>query len=209
MCVITSIQPQKNKRNVNVYLDGRFGFGIDLVNFVKLGIKIGQDVSEAKILDIIKKSEKQKALDKLLRFATLRPRSQKEIESWLGKYKVHQSMRDEFLAKLRHLELLDDKKFTQWWVEQRRNFRHFGDKLIKMELIWKGVDKSIINDVFEGNKDSNDQKSDAMLILSRKLQHLRKVPREKMYRKLFGFLQRKGFDYEVIKQAIDELLLKE
>jgi hypothetical protein len=39
MVTVTLIKQQKNKNRVNVYLDGEFGFGIDLDNLVLAGIK--------------------------------------------------------------------------------------------------------------------------------------------------------------------------
>jgi regulatory protein len=76
---VSDIKPQKNKKRVNIYLDGKFAFGIDLDNLVKLDLKVEQELSDEEVADIIKKAEFQKTLDKLLRFATLRPRSEKEI----------------------------------------------------------------------------------------------------------------------------------
>src|SRR4030065_449628 len=49
MPVITSIKPQKYTKRVNIYLDGKFGFGIDLVNFVKLGLRVEQSLDDEEI----------------------------------------------------------------------------------------------------------------------------------------------------------------
>jgi len=40
MPVITSIKAQKNQKRVNIYLDGKFSFGLDLENFMKLQLKV-------------------------------------------------------------------------------------------------------------------------------------------------------------------------
>jgi len=52
--VITVISLQKSKNRVNIYLDGKFGFGIDLDNFVKLNLKVEQDLSEEEIETYLK-----------------------------------------------------------------------------------------------------------------------------------------------------------
>ena len=134
MPTITSIKPQKNKKRVNIYLDDKFGFGLDLKNFMTLGLKVEQELSDIEITEILKKAEFQKTLDKLLRFATLRPRSEKEINNWLRKYKVHQSLVKDLFSKLKRLELLDDTKFAKWWVEQRVNFRPRAKRVLSQEL---------------------------------------------------------------------------
>ena len=79
MPIITSIKPQKNNKRVNIYLDNEFGFGLDLENFVKFHLKVDQELTDEQITKIVKDAEFQKILDKLLRFAMLRPRSKKEI----------------------------------------------------------------------------------------------------------------------------------
>jgi len=57
---ITAISPQKNGKRVNIYLDGKFGFGIDLENYVTLGLKVESDLTVEKVNEIIKKAEFQK-----------------------------------------------------------------------------------------------------------------------------------------------------
>src|SRR3972149_6548743 len=134
MPVITSIKQQKNKNRVNVYLDDKFGFGIDLDNFVILGLKVNQELSEKEVAEIVKKAEFQKTLDKLLRFATLRPRSEKEIKDYFKRKKVHESLHEELTNRLNRLELIDDEKFAKWWIEQRQNFKPKPKRILNQEL---------------------------------------------------------------------------
>src|SRR4030066_2340490 len=102
MPVITGIKQQKNKNRVNVYLDDKFGFGIDLDNFVLLHLKVDQELTEKEIEEIVKKAEFQKTYDKLLRFAMVRPRSEKEFHFWFRKHGVHNSMQDELFNRIKH-----------------------------------------------------------------------------------------------------------
>ena len=53
MSIITAIKSQKNNKRVNVYLDNAFGFGIDLENFVKAGLKVDQELSDKEIEEIV------------------------------------------------------------------------------------------------------------------------------------------------------------
>lgn len=56
MPVITSIEPQKSKKRLNIYLDGKFGFGIDLETFVKLRLKVEGQLSDDEVKKVIKKN---------------------------------------------------------------------------------------------------------------------------------------------------------
>ena len=144
MPIITAVKPQKNKKRVNVYLDNKFGFGLDLETFVKLDLKVEQELTDEQVGKIVKEAEFQKVYDKLLRFSTLRPRSEKELKGWLKKYKVHLSLHNDLFNRLKHLDLLNDNKFAQWWVEQRMEFSPRGKRALIAELRQKGINRDLI-----------------------------------------------------------------
>jgi regulatory protein len=198
--IITAFRPQRNKKRVNVYLDGRFSFGIDLENLVRLNLKIEQEYSEKEIREIIKKAEFQKTYDKLIRYSTLRPRSRREIETWLKKYKVHESMHDELFNKLKRLELLDDTEFAKWWVDQRTTFRPRGKRALVSELRQKGIDRHIINEVLDSAE--IDEKRIAKKLLEKRKYKWEKLDKLVARKKKSDFLARKGFGWEIIKELV-------
>jgi regulatory protein len=198
--IITDLRPQKNKKRVNVYLDGRFSFGIDLENLVRLDLKIEQEYSEKEIKEIVKKAEFQKTYDKLVRYSTLRPRSKREVEMWLRKYKVHESLHDELFNKLKRLELLDDTEFAKWWVDQRITFRPRGKRALMAELRQKGIDRYIIDEVLSTAE--VDEKKMAKKLLERKKYKWEKLGKLEARKKKSEFLARKGFGWEIIKQLV-------
>ncbi len=207
MAIITKIKPQKNKKRVNIYLDDKFGFGLDLENFVKQGLKVGKKLTKTEIKEILKKAEFQRTLNKLLRFATLRPRSEEEINIWLRKYKVHQSIIPDLFNKLKRLKLLDDKKFAEWWVEQRMNFRPKSKRIMNYELKSKGINKNIIEDVLSEAK--IDEGKIAKEMLTKKMYKWEKLPRFEARKKMGEFLARKGFSWSAIKDTIDDFFEKD
>lgn len=200
MPIITSIKPQKNQKRVNIYLDGEFGFGLNLENFLKLGLKLEQIVTDKEIEEIVKKAEFQKTLDKILKFATLRPRSEKEIKDWLKRKKVHESLKKELFNRLKRLELLDDKKFAQWWVEQRLSFRPRAKRILNYELRMKGVDKKIIDKVLS-ETEINEEKI-AKELLETKKYKWKGLEEYEARQKISGLLARKGFDWETIEKVV-------
>lgn len=201
MPIVTAIKPQRSKKRVNIHLDGKFGFGIDLENSVKLGLKVEQELSEEEIEKIIKKAEFQKAYDKIVRFASLRPRSEKEINDWLRKYKVHKSIHKELFNRLKRLDMLDDRKFAQWWVDQRLSFRPRGKRALFAELRQKGIDRDLIKEVLDETK--VDEEKIAFNLLKKRSYRWKNLGKLEAKRKMSEFLARKGFNWEIIKQAID------
>ncbi len=207
MPIITKIKPQKNKKRVNIYLDDKFGFGLDLENFMKLGLKVNERLSDEEIEKILKKAELQKTLDKMLRFVTLRPRSEKEINNWLRKYKIHKSLVPDLFNKLKRLKLFDDRKFARWWIGQRIQFKYKSKKELIYELRSKGINKNIIEDVLSEVK--IDEEKIAKELLGKKKYKWEKLPRLEARKKMSEFLGRKGFDWGVIRQTIDDIFKKD
>ena len=200
MPVITSIKQQKNKNRVNVYLDDKFGFGIDLDNFVVLGLKVNQELSEKEVEEIVRKAEFQKILDQLLRFATLRPRSEKEIESYFKRKKIHISLQPDLLKRLKKLKLLDDEEFARWWVDQRIQFKSKSKRVIKQELLQKGINKNVIEDVLGETK--IDEEKMAKKLLEKKSYKWKNLPPREARLKMSQYLAGKGFDWNVIEKVV-------
>jgi len=200
MPIITSIRQQKNKNRVNVYLDDKFGFGIDLDNFVLLHLKVDQELTDKEIEEIVKKAEFQKTWDKLLKFAMVRPRSKKEIKDYFRRKKIHESMHADLFEKLKHFELLDDAKFAGWWIEQRQTFRPKPKKVIVQELRIKGIDKEIIENVLE--EEVFDEEKMAKDILEKKAYKWKKLESRVAKQKKTQYLASKGFTWGVIEKVV-------
>ena len=158
----------------------------------------------------------EKFYDKALRFLSYRPRSEKEVRDNLKKKSFgHGSGPSEttielIIKKLKEQRFLDDKGFTRWWIEQRTLVRPTGRHLIKVELKKKGVDKELIDEIFNEIEDVVVNELElARKLVQRKIEKYRGMDRQRIYQKLGGFLSRRGFDYDTIKNAIDEFISKE
>jgi regulatory protein len=202
MPVITSLKPQKNKRFVNVSVDGKFRFGIDLDNLYKYGLKIEKEFTEEELEEINREANFNKTFNKILNFAMRRPHSESELVSWLSRKKVDKEFNEKLLKKLANLELLDDEKFTKWWVEQRTHFKHKSKRELQFELRQKGVNSKLIDKVLgESDLDEFDM---AQKQAEKKLRSLGRFDDQTRKKKLGEFLQRKGFGWEIVKKVLDD-----
>ena len=183
-----------------MYLDDKFGFGIDLDNFVLLHLKVDQELTDKEIEEIVKKAEFQKTWDKLLKFAMVRPRSKKEIKDYFRRKKTHESMHADLFGKLKHFELLDDSKFAKWWVEQRKTFRPKPKRVLAQELRIKGIDKEIIENVLE--EEVFDEEKMAKDILEKKAYKWKKLESRVAKQKKTQYLASKGFAWGVIEKVV-------
>ena len=204
---ITKITVQKNQKRVNIFLDEKFGFGLDLENHVLLGLKVGQELSDEEISEITKKAEYQNTYNNLLRFATLRPRSEKEIYDWFKKHKVSENLYIKLFDKLKHLNLANDYEFAKWWIEQRIQFKSKSKKDLEYELRIKGIAKEIINEVL--SESGIDELGAAQKLIKKNIYKWERLDKFKKKQKIYEFLARKGFGWPVINSILKRYLNSE
>jgi regulatory protein len=184
--IVTSLKPQRNGKRVNVYVDEEFAFGIDLDNLVKFGIKINRNFTPEELNTIIKKAELQKIFDNLIRFASMRPSSTKEISMWFYRKQTPPTIQEELKEKLIKLGFLDDFAFAKWWIEQRQTFKPRGKKFLVLELRQKGIDQDTITSLIEESGINEE-------LIAKKL--LQKNPKNPQ-----SYLARKGISWDIIRK---------
>lgn len=201
MPFVTEIKLQKKKKSVNVYLDGKYGFSLDLENFLKTNLKADVELSELEIANLKTSASFSITKEKLLNFATIRPRSDKEIDLWFRRKKVPNEFHSDLKKRLIELELIDDYKFATWWIDQRNLFRPKSEKVLYLELKVKGVSNDIIKKALSLNKP--DEKKIALGYLEKRSYKWAKLDRKVKEQKMGQYLFSKGFDWDVIRSAID------
>lgn len=146
----------------------------------------------------------QKLIAHTISYVSFRLRSGKEIHEYLSK-RV-KSNKEEYIrlaeVRLKELGYIDDEMYAKRFIESRNRSRPKGKKLIRLELLRKGVSQDIIDSV------STDGPSDIELareVVQKKYSIWRKMPILEQKKKLFGFLQRRGFGSSIIFRIIDEV----
>ena len=199
---ITNLKAQKNKKRVNVYLDGKFAFGLDADNLVKAGLKIGQELSEKEVEKLVFKNEFQKFYDRTLRLIAARPRSEKEIRDYLKRKKALPSLIEKVIKKLIAVKQINDLEFAKWWLEQRSVFRPRGKIALKLELRQKGIDQKLAEKLITKNVD---ELKLAKKAAQKKLKAFKNLEPLEFRKKMTGFLSRRGFSWETIKKTLENL----
>lgn len=205
---ITDIKPQKKEQRFNIYVDGKFAFALPAIALAKARLKIDQEISSEKIDELIKENEFLKVFDRALKFFSYRPRSEKELQDWFARKQVGQETQKMVVEKLQSLGYLNDEEFAKWWIEQRSTFRPAGKRLLRMELLKKGIPKDLMAQLFDDSVFEETEIDLARRIIQKKLKSMKSLPDLELKQKLYGFLARRGFDWEIIKKVVDETLKK-
>lgn len=188
-------QGVKNPNRVNVFVDGKFSFSLDVAQVVDFKIKVGKLVTPEELLEYQKASESGKLYQRTLEWVLLRPRSEKEVNDYLYK-KIYEKKLDKnyinsIIGKLKEKKYLDDMKFAKWYVENRFVKKGISQKRLKMELMKKGISAEIIAEVLSARDDTEE----ILKIIAKKRA---KYDDEK----LIQYLCRQGFSFELASELV-------
>jgi len=202
MPTITLLEFQKNNQErVNVYLDGEFAFGLNMVDAAAL--RKGQDLTQTEITELRQQDEIARAFETAVNFLSYRPRSTKEIRQRLNKKAVPDDVIEAVIEKLVHHDYLDDRVFARLWIEDRNRFRPRGQRALRYELREKGIADSVITEFLD---EMVDEQSAAYEAAQTRVRRMRGKTQHEFKQKIGSFLQRRGFGYEAINLALDTLI---
>jgi len=197
---ITALKLQKkNHRRVSVYLDGEYAFGLQAL--IAASLKEGGTLLPEEIEQLQKRDAVEVAYDRALYFLGYRPRSRAEVEDYLKRRKVVPDAVAVVVNRLTEAGLLDDEAFARYWVENREAFRPRGKRSLRFELRGKGVANEIIDRAIE----DVDESGSAYRAARVRAQRLSQLDYQTFRRRLGGFLQRRGFDYGIVKETVNRL----
>ncbi len=149
----------------------------------------------------------EKFYNKALKFLSFRPRSEKEIIDKLKSKKASEDIIKKIIEKLKEYKFIDDLEFAKAWVNSRIKTNQRGWRLIQSELKLKGISKEIIDNIYDSGKVINELEM-AKKLVEKKVPRYRNLPKQKVYQRLGRLLLSKGFNWDIIKQSIDEALGK-
>lgn len=212
---ITDISLQKmNPDRVNVSVDGKYRFSLDMYQVANLGLKTGNEYDERQLNELEAESQFGKLYARALEYTLMRPHSAKEVRDYLwrktreSKYKsrktgevkskpgVSQEIADRVYDRLIEKSYIDDEKFTRYWIENRNQTKGSSVRKLSNELRVKGIEHSIIEAALQETERSD----------GNELQKIINKKRNKYNddQKLIQYLARQGFRFDDIKNALIE-----
>ena len=188
----------RNPERVNVYVNNKFAFSLDVSQVVDLKVKIGKIISFDEFEELRRASEFGKLYQRTLEWVLSRPHSERETRDYLRR-KIFERKLDEkyvgiVIEKLRVKKYLDDCRFAEWYAENRFSKKGISMKRLKMELLKKGISKDIIEETLE-NTDRNDENEILKMIAKKRAKYQNDD-------KLIQYLCRQGFQYDLVRELV-------
>ena len=218
---VTLVEPQKkNPRRFNIYLDGVFSFGADEDTVVKFRLVPGKEINSVDLDVILMETEVGRLMGRMYVLFNVRLRSEKEVRDYLRQLnfkkkvkeyeEIPESVIESLVNNLKNKGLLNDEEFAKAWVESRRRSKSKGMNVIKAELYQKGIAREIMEEVLSDKETEGQSEEDlAKQALEKKINVWRNLEEMKLKKKAVEFLVRRGFEYSVAKEVVENYLQEE
>lgn len=165
---------------------------------IAMRLQKGQVLTPEAITALKQEDEYERAKAAILNFLGHRPRSRREIENKLREKEFSPQSVEKAIERLEALNYIDDRAFAKYWMNQRNHFKPRSRFALQQELAQKGVDREIIDEIVS----DVDELDAATRAAEKKLYRFRSLPEDEFRKKLGGFLQRRGFGYEIVNEVL-------
>lgn len=206
MPYITKIEQQKNKNRVNIYVDEEFFLGVDEEIIYTLRLNKGQEVETKKLQAIIDEEMYLKGKSKALKLLHFASRTEKEMRERLAKHEYEEKTIERVITFLKEYDFINDLKLTKHMVKSKSKGNKYGKNRIKQDLYRKGIDKDLIENTIENELDQETEYENALSLAQKKMATIKDTDKRKIYEKLGRYLAYRGYDYEMIKRVINDVL---
>lgn len=191
---ITNIkQAVKNENRVNIFIDGKYDFSLDISQLVDFKLKVGQKITEQDLEKYRKASSFGKLYQRTLEWVLTRPHSVKETRDYLFKKHAEKEDSAKIIKTLQEKSYLNDEAFARFYVENRFVKKGISKKRLELELTKKGIDRQIIEDTLASSERSDEEEIKKIIAKKRN-----KYDDEK----LIAYLTRQGFSYQLSKDLV-------
>ena len=198
---ITAIETQKwRKDRVNVFIDEQYAFSLQDILAARL--KRGQTLTDQEIETLRQQDAIESVYEKALFYLSFRPRSEQEMRRYLHDKGLDDEKRrtDSWLGS-RRARLVDDQDFARFWVESRRPTVPAAGARSAPNCSRKGLSR----DVIDASIEDVDDEAQAFEAARGMVRRLATLDQRVFFHRLLGYLQRRGFAYDVAIKVTKDL----
>lgn len=203
---ITKIEQQKNEQRVSLYLDDEFFIGINKEIVYTLMLREGQEIEKERLEKIIAEEQYLKAKSKALNLLHFSSRTEKEMRERLKKNEYPEEAIERVMIFLKEYKFIDDAELTKHMVKSKSIGKKYGKKRIKQDLYRKGIDINLIENTMEEEIDEAIEYENALSLAEKKMKNIKDTDKRKIYEKLGRYLAYRGYEYDLIRKVISDVL---
>ena len=198
---VTNISQQRRRKDrFSVYIDGSYRLSLAQGQLVDAGLRVGDELEEADITRLAEQSEVGKALDRAYNYLSFRPRSRQEMVRYFRRKQYDDELAEFLIQRLESQDLVNDERFAREWVEARQLASPRSLLQLQAELREKGIASDTIEIVVASPAATDEVATLQTLIATKRLRQ--RYPEDQ---KLIRYLAGKGFRFDAIKAALQQL----
>ncbi len=190
-------------KKVRVVLEGRV---LDLLSETVLaqGLREGMELEDGDVRRLLHEDQVRRAKEVAFRYLA-RPRTVRQVRDRLARAGFEGEVVEEVIRRLEELGLLDDKEFAKAWVEERLRLRPRWRRALWQELARKGISREVVEEALDEGLSEVEECEVAEGLLRGMERRYRNLDPEKAIRRMQGFLLRRGFTWEIVKEVTGAL----
>lgn len=198
---ITAKSGRKDK--MHIYIDGEYLLTVDEVFWFSCGYISGDEINKKELTAFEEAAGSRRAFNSALNSLDYRDHSEKEIRAKLLR-KHDADYVDEAVEKLIELDLVNDERYAENYAHELFEHKKFGKMRIKSELRAKGISADIANAAVEELFDEEEPDNIQRIVDIIGKRYYNKMNDEVGRKKVFSALQRMGYSFSDIREAMSE-----
>ena len=198
---------KKGKNDVTIYFDNDAVLFLTIEVFLKSGLKKSDEISDDRFSFLIEQNKLFHIKQRAFRLLGRRQHSSSELRRKLWNKEYEQKLIDEVIEDLKKNDYIDDKEFIRAFMAEKSNTKNWSTKKIKSELIKRGINQTLLDKILS-EQPKGSEFENAMKLAEKKFEVLskRNFELKELRNKLSSYLFSKGFDYELVKDIVSELM---
>lgn len=204
--VITKITTQRRKGRYNIFLDEVYAFAVDEGLLVKHMLRKGMELSPQQQEALKEEDESRKAYQRALVYLQYGLRSAKEVRDDLIA-KEFEDYADDVIEILIDQRLINDEEYAKSYTRTAANLSRKGPRVIERELIQKGIKEADRLEA-QGEYAFAQQIENAVHLGEKVITRSSRRSSRDTQQRVREHLMTKGFDSEVINEALPQLVTK-
>lgn len=198
---ITAKSGRKDK--MHIYIDGEYLLTVDEVFWFSSGYISGDEINKEELTAFEDAAGSRRAFNSALNSLDYRDHSEKEIRAKLLR-KHDADYVDEAVEKLIELDLVNDERYAENYAHELFEHKKFGKMRIKSELRAKGISADIANAAVEELFDEEEPDNIQRIVDIIGKRYYNRMNDEVGRKKVFSALQRMGYSFSDIREAMSE-----
>lgn len=195
--IITSIESW-NKNKFKIYIDGQFAFFLTKEELSRYCLQEERTISKELRHELEHEVVSKRAIMRAMHLLEIMNRTEAEMRIRLKKSFYPDIAIEAAVAYVKSYGYINDGDYARNYIQGRLGSK--SKREIYEKLIIKGIAKSVIEEAMEEYYQENEQET-IRSILKKRHYHAETATVEEK-RKLYGYLARKGFYYEDIRQVL-------